>query len=503
VREDPVTIGSGVVSGVDSVPVTIEATLHGRTGPPKILGLVDTGIREAYHRILGAFLAQQLPPPRGTPTINFAPANLRKTGSGFDLPMALALAGAAGHYRGNRRVAAFGELSLKGEVLSVRGAVAVAIALRDRGWPCLLTGPEDAAMAAMVPGLQVFAAHSLREALLWVRDPGLAPPLAPMARQPSPRVPDMADIRGHETPKTAVMVAAAGRHNLLMVGPPGSGKSALVRRLPALLSPTTDAEALEILKVHTTHGAASLPFGARPIRAPHHTSSTVALLGGGADPRPGEVTLSHHGVLFLDELAEFRRDALEGLRQPLEDGHITIGRARRVVTMPADFLLIGAMNPCPCGYRGDSRRVCGCLPSQRQRYQARVSGPLLDRLDLQVEVPAVDPAVLNQPPDPEWATAAMRDKVQSAIDRQRHRGPGTCCNGRLGGEELERVVPSQALRRTLEDILRTHRLSGRARVRLLRIARTLADLADRETVVPEDLFEAARLRSYERSRALA
>jgi len=502
VRESPVTIGSGVVFGVDSVPVAIEATLRGRTGPPRILGLVDTGIREAYHRILGAFMAQQLPAPRGTPTINFSPANLRKTGSGFDLPMALALAGAAGQFPHRRRLAAFGELSLRGEILPARGAVAVAIALRDHGWPCLLTGPEDAAMAALVPGLAVFAARTLGEALLWVRDPAPALPMARKRRRTSPTVPDMADIRGHETPKTAVMVAAAGRHNLLMVGPPGSGKSALLRRLPALLPATSDTEALEILKVHTAQGTHTPPFGVRPIRAPHHTSSTVALLGGGADPRPGEVTLAHHGVLFLDELAEFRREALEGLRQPIEDSHITIGRARRVVTMPADFLLVGAMNPCPCGYRGHPRRVCRCTPSQRQRYETRVSGPLLDRLDLQVEVPALDPAVLNQTPDARWATATMRDQVQLAIDRQRHRSRSAPWNGRLSDDRLERVVPTHKLRQTLEDVLRIHRLSGRARVRLLRIARTLADLADRDTVVPEDLVEAARLRGYERSQAL-
>ncbi|MHC4815071.1 MAG: YifB family Mg chelatase-like AAA ATPase [Planctomycetota bacterium] len=507
--EKPVTIGSGVVHGVDSVPVAIEATLRGRTGPPKILGLVDTGIREAYHRILGAFVAQQLPSPRGTPTINFAPANLRKSGSGFDLPMALALAGAAGQFHHRQRLAAFGELSLRGEILPARGAVAVALALRDHGWPCLLTGPEDAAMAAMVPGLAVFAARTLGEALLWLRGKAPALPVPRMDRQPRPRLPDMADIRGHETPKTAVMVAAAGRHNLLMVGPPGSGKSALLRRLPALLPATSEAEALEILKVHTVHGVASPPlFGVRPIRAPHHTSSTVALLGGGADPRPGEVTLAHHGVLFLDELAEFRREALEGLRQPLEDGHITIGRARRVSTMPADFLLVGAMNPCPCGYRGHPRRACRCAPSQRQRYEARVSGPLLDRLDLQVEVPALDPSVLHQAPDTRWATAAMLDRVRLAIDRQQHRsrhgaGSGALCNGRLSDEQLEQAVkPSHKLRGVLEDVLRVHRLSGRARVRLLRIARTLADLGDRETVTPEDLVEAARLRGYERSQAL-
>jgi magnesium chelatase family protein len=222
--------------------------------------------------------------------------------------------------------------------------------------------------------------------------------------------------------------------------------------------------------------------------------------GRSADPRPGEVTLAHHGVLFLDELAEFRREALEGLRQPLEDRHITIGRSRQVVTMPADFLLVGAMNPCPCGYRGHPRRVCQCSTAQRQRYQARVSGPLLDRLDLQVEVPALEPQVLNQPPDPSWATAAMWDRVQLALERQRHRGRGP--NGHLSDENLAQAVPIGRLRRTLEEVLRVWRLSGRARVRLLRIARTLADLADRETVLPEDLMEAARLRGYERSQTV-
>ncbi|MCB9869655.1 MAG: YifB family Mg chelatase-like AAA ATPase [Planctomycetes bacterium] len=494
----PVRIGCAVILGVDAVPVTLEVTLgNSCTGVPRILGLADAGVREAYFRVMGGFAAQGLALPRDVPTINLTPATIRKTGNGFDLPMALGLAGAAGEFAPPARLAAAGEVSLSGEILPTPGIISVALAARDRGWTELLTAPDCARHAALVPGISVYAAANLREAILWRRGELQLQPQQPLPPDPAPMGLDLGDIRGHATPKLALQVAAAGRHNLLMVGPPGSGKSALARRLVGLLPPPDEQEALEILKIHTVDGRApDGRFGQRPMRAPHHTSSSPSLLGGGRDPRPGEITLAQHGVLFLDELPEFRREAIEGLRQPLEEGRLTIGRVRGSVTMPADFLLICAMNPCPCGYASHPTRPCRCSPAVRDRYRARVSGPLLDRIDLQVEVPNLEPTELRQPRDPGWSTAASRARIAAAIERQRRRS-GRVPNGRLENDALERAVGGDPdVHRTLDDVLRVYRMSGRARVRLLRIARTLADLDGRDDVCPDDVLAATRLRGY-------
>ncbi|MEE2888693.1 MAG: YifB family Mg chelatase-like AAA ATPase [Planctomycetota bacterium] len=490
----PSRIGSGVLRGVDAVPVTVEVRIGGPQGTPKVLGLADNGVREALFRILGAFSSQDLPMPRGVPTISLTPATIPKSGSGFDLPMALALGSAGGIVTIPPSLAALGEVSLGGDILPTPGIVAVALAAREQGWTDLLTAPSTARIAALVPGIRAFGAGTLREAFDWIRGELKLAPAEPPPPDRDELHPDLAEIRGHETPKRALMVAAAGRHNLLMVGPPGSGKSALAKRLPGILPPTSDTEALEILKIHTIHGSLLQPLGRRrPIRSPHHTSSVASLLGGGRDPRPGEVSLSQHGVLFLDELPEFRREVIEGLRQPLEDGHLSVGRVRQTVTMPADFLLVCTMNPCPCGYHGHGLRACTCSPAQRQRYRARVSGPMLDRLDLQVEVPNVAPETYTAPQDTAWSTEQIAQQVQVATERQQSRS--AVPNARLREGDLEQAIGTAVdVHRTLETILRTYRLSGRSRVRLLRISRTLADLDDRDDVLSDDLLVAARLR---------
>ena len=499
-RSPTITIGCGLVQGVDAVPVQVEATArHAGDGTPRLLGLVDACVREAYHRVLQAFLALDLPQPRGVTTVNFAPAALKKHGSGFDLPLALALAGAAGLFAPERaaRLFALGEIGLRGQILPARGAVSVALTARQNGARAMVCCPDDAAACAVVDDLPLHAAATLADAVFWLagRRELPPPPAAPPA--PSPPLPDLADLRGHATPKRALAVAAAGGHNLLLSGPPGSGKSALLRRLPGLLPPPSPAERLQILQVHAAAGLPLPLADRRPFRAPHHTSSTASLLGGGADVRPGEVTLAHRGVLFLDELPEFRRDALEALRQPLEDGLVTVGRAQRTVTMPAQFLLVAAQNPCPCGHLGDRLRPCTCTPPAVQRYRNRLSGPLLDRIDLRVEVPNLLPHELRAPADPTAGTAALRELVAVARERQanRHRRGGAIDNARLVDRDLLRAcAPGDAVLQALDDVLQRHREGGRGRVRLLRLCRTLADLDDRETLCVDDVFEAAALR---------
>ncbi len=491
--------------GVDAIPITVEATTRAASdGTPRILGLVDAAVREAYHRVLHAFYELSLPQPRGVTTVNFAPAAVRKQGAGFDLPLAVALAGAAGMFGSSRTegVCAFGEVSLRGILMPARGAISVALGARARGMHTLLCSIADAELCTGIEDLQVVGAATLADALFFLTGQRQLPAVAPLRPAAPPVALDLSDIRGHATPKLALAVAAAGGHNLLFAGPPGSGKSALCRRLPGLLPPPDEGEWLQILQVHTAAGLQGLPPRQRPLRAPHHSSSCASLLGGGIDVRPGEVTLAHHGVLFLDELPEFRRDTLEALRQPLEDGVVTIGRAQRTVRMPANFTLVAAMNPCPCGYRGHPQRPCHCSPPAIARYRNRISGPLLDRIDLQVEVPALDPSVFAIPGDLAMSSAVLATKIATARTRQAQRNaslgqPGP--NAGLDGRALETAcAPMAQLEPVLQEILRLHRLGGRARVRLLRVARTLADLADRASVTRDDLLEAAALRGYAR-----
>jgi len=493
-----------MISGVDAVPVQVEATTrHSGDGTPRLLGLVDACVREAYHRVLHAFSALELPTPRGVTTVNFAPAALRKRGSGFDLPLALALAGASGlfpHERA-RGLFAFGEISLHGAVLPARGAINVALAAQQQRAYAMLCCPSDASACAVVGDLALHGAATLADAIQWLAGSRELPAAKPQnaSWETTAETPDLSDIRGHETPKLALQVAAAGSHNLMFSGPPGTGKSAMLRRLPALLPPLTREQRLAVLQVHAAAGIDMPKEGQRPLRAPHHTSSVQSVLGGGADVRPGEVTLAHHGVLFLDELPEFRRDVLEAMRQPLEDGTVTVGRAQRTVTMPAQFLLTAARNPCPCGYLGHQHRPCRCSPAALTRYQNRLSGPLMDRLDLRVDVPPINAAELRRERDPTTTTEALRAPVLLAHARQLERNrdargrfvPNALVDGRLLEETARGTNAAWA---TLDALLRRHHQSPRGRIRLLRVARTIADLDERDMIEDHDVLQAGALR---------
>jgi len=386
-------VWSAVTIGVDALPVEVETHIEPNLPRWTVVGLPDGAVRESRDRVVAALKSSGLPAPRGAVTVNLSPADVRKEGSAFDLPIALGLLAAAGLIPQDRLDAAVvvGELSLDGSLRPVRGVLPVAIGARAEGRRTLVVPADNAAEASVVEGVEVFAVGTLTEAFELLAE-GRGEPYrrnGAIFDAPQQEVPDWSDVRGQEGVKRALEVAAAGGHNALLVGPPGAGKTMLARRLPGILPPLTPEEALETTKIHSVGGkldgaARHGLVTQRPFRAPHHTISDAGLCGGGTNPMPGEISLAHHGVLFLDELPEFRRQVLEVLRQPLEEGRITIARARQTVAYPAQFMLLASMNPCPCGHLNDPTRACVCAPPQVQRYLAKLSGPLLDRIDLHV-----------------------------------------------------------------------------------------------------------------------
>jgi len=444
----------------------------------------------------------EFPPHRIT--VNLAPADVRKAGSSFDLPIALGLLATSGALsrQAIEDTVVLGELSLDGGINAIRGVLPIAISARHAGARRLLLPPQNAAEACIVEGLEICTARSLFEAVEALNHPDGVPVVAPPPRSASSSLqpaPDLADVRGQLLARRALEVAAAGGHNLLFVGPPGGGKTMMARRLPGILPPLMFEEALECTAIHSVAG--TLPSGsgllaARPFRAPHHTISQVALAGGGSNPRPGEISLAHNGVLFLDEMPEFDRRVLDVLRQPMEEGRITIARAARTAIFPARFVLVGAMNPCPCGYRGDERRACRCTPQQVRRYTSRLSGPLLDRIDLIVEVAAVPVIALAEAP-PGEASAEVRARVLEARQRQQRRYAGTriLTNADLQGRQTHEVCrPDAAGKRLLQTAAERLTLSARGYDRVLKVARTIADLSGSDSVGADHLGEALQYR---------
>ncbi len=507
-------VWSGAVRGVHALPIEIEC--HIESGLPRytVVGLPDNAVRESRDRIWSALKNSGLPLPRGGITVNMAPADVRKEGSAYDLPLAIGLlaAGPLKHVVQHGKLDDYwlvGELSLDGTVRPVRGVLPVAVQALQEGRKGMLVPLENAAEASVVEGLRVLGVRSLPEAVEWFTGEQELEPyrqdLQALFQQARRYELDFSEVRGQDSVKRAMEVAAAGGHNVLMVGPPGAGKTMLARRLPGILPPLSLEEALETTKIHSVGGKLAPRSGlvaVRPFRAPHHTISDVGLCGGGSNPLPGEISLAHNGVLFLDELPEFRRSVLEVLRQPLEEGRITISRARFSVDYPARFMLVASMNPCPCGYLNDPVRTCVCTPVQVQRYLSRISGPLLDRIDLHIEVTPVPFEELSQHGRKGESSAHIRERVVRARERQKERFagiPGVYTNAQMGARHVEQFCRLDAAGKQLMKMaMQRLGLSARAYSRIRKVARTIADLAGSEHIGPEHLSEAIQYRSLDR-----
>jgi magnesium chelatase family protein len=493
-------VASRALAGIEAPEVTVEVHLGPGLPAFHIVGLPDAEVREARDRVRAALNHARFEFPARRITVNLAPAELPKDSSRFDLPIALGILAASGQLDtlALQGLEFAGELSLTGELRPVRGALAMALSARDRSRAFVL--PEaNAPQAALAEGARILPARTLLEVVAHLAGDGALAEFVPQARTNGAAYPDFSDVKGQQQVKRALEVAAAGAHSVLMLGPPGTGKSMLAARFPGILPPLSEGEALEVAAIHSVSSAGfeAARWGERPFRAPHHSASSAALVGGGNLPRPGEISLAHHGVLFLDELPEFDRDVLEALREPLESGRVSIARAARQAQFPARFQLVAAMNPCPCGHCGDRSGRCRCTPERIARYRGRISGPLADRIDIKLEVPAPREAELVAPVAGESSTS-IRTRVEKARQVQIARQGKP--NSLLGTQEIDRFCGTdregdQLLRHALARLL----LSARAYHRVLRLARTIADISEKASISAEHIAEAIQYRRLDAS----
>ncbi|MCC6414542.1 MAG: YifB family Mg chelatase-like AAA ATPase [Opitutaceae bacterium] len=503
------TIDSAALLGIAAEPVQIEVNA-GESGDPRLVlvGLPDAAVKESEDRVHSALNNSGFEMPLTRMTINLAPADVRKEGPLYDLPIALGILIATEQLTPVRKPHDYliaGELGLSGMTRPIKGALAMAQLARKLGKTGLLLPPRSAEEAALVEGVRVYRVESLDQAHRFLTGETDLLPVRPGTERIAndPATGDFSEIKGQHSLRRAVEVAVAGNHNLLMIGPPGAGKSMIAKRIASIMPAPILDEHLEILSIHSAAGrtiTGDAPWGTRPFRSPHHTISDVGLLGGGAIPGPGEISLAHHGVLFLDELPEFKRSALEVLRQPLEDGHVTISRSAGKVTLPCAFMLVAAMNPCPCGYLGDTKRECRCAPAQIQRYRARISGPLLDRIDIHIDAPALSIGDLRSA-KPGEDSATMRERIAAARQHQQHRfaSTGVGSNARMTHAQIRKHCQiDTALGDLLQQAMEQLSLSARAYDRILKVARTIADLAGAEHIASPHLLEAIQYRSLDR-----